>query len=196
VALRATQFSIETIFNKNVIRQVKFMEDTSASANWLQELLGLMGYATTVDIRLAEVSPEQVTAGAKNYWLDINADGLQEQQIQRLIGNDGLVLDSLQYLATVLLNRHLPSETTESKNHNFYTVELNGYRTKRLADLQSLADEAIAQVRETQTEFVIKQLSSADRRHIHQLLEGFPDIETHSQGREPNRHLIVKLVQS
>jgi spoIIIJ-associated protein len=195
VARSATQFSIETIFNKNVIRQVKFMEDTSASANWLQELLSLMGYATSVDIRLAEVSPEQVAAGAKNYWLEINADGLQEQQIQRLIGHDGLVLDSLQYLATVLLNRHLPSDPA-AENHNFYTVELNGYRTKRLADLQSLADEAIAQVRETQTEFVIKQLSSADRRHIHQLLEGFPDIETHSQGREPNRHLIVKLVQS
>ncbi len=196
MALRATQFSIEMIFNKNVIRQVKFMEDTSASANWLQELLSLMGYATSVDIRLAEVSPEQVTAGSKNYWLEINADGLQEQQIQRLIGNDGLVLDSLQYLATVILNRHLPPDPVSPENHNFYTVELNGYRTKRLADLQSLADEAIAQVRETQTEFVIRQLSSADRRHIHQLLEGFPDIETHSQGREPNRHLIVKLVQS
>lgn len=196
MALRATQFSIEMIFNKNVIRQVKFMEDTSASANWLQELLSLMGYATSVDIRLAEVSPEQVTAGSKNYWLEINADGLQEQRIQRLIGNDGLVLDSLQYLATVILNRHLPPDPVSPENHNFYTVELNGYRTKRLADLQSLADEAIAQIRETQTEFVIRQLSSADRRHIHQLLEGFPDIETHSQGREPNRHLIVKLVQS
>lgn len=171
------------------------MEDTSASANWLQELLSLMGYATSVDIRLTEVSPEQVTAGSKNYWLEINADGLQEQQIQRLIGNDGLVLDSLQYLATVLLNHHLPSDPA-TENHNFYTVELDGYRTKRLADLQSLANEAIAQVRETQTEFVIRQLSSADRRHIHQLLEEFPDIETHSQGREPNRHLIVKLVQS
>jgi spoIIIJ-associated protein len=171
------------------------MEDTSASANWLQELLSLMGYATAVDISLAEVSPEQVTAGSKNYWLEINAAGLQDQQIQRLIGNDGLVLDSLQYLATVILNRHLPPDPA-TENHNFYTVELNGYRTKRLADLQSLADEAIAQVRETQTEFVIRQLSSADRRHIHQLLEGFPDIETHSQGREPNRHLIVKLVQS
>jgi spoIIIJ-associated protein len=195
VARSATQFSIEMIFNQNVIRQVKFMEDTSASANWLQELLSLMGYATSVDIRLAEVSPEQVTAGSKNYWLEINADGLQEPQIQRLIGHNGLVLDSLQYLATVLLNRHLASDKA-AENHNFYTVELNGYRSKRLADLQSLADEAIAQVRETQTEFVIKQLSSADRRHIHQLLEGFPDIETHSQGREPNRHLIVKLVQS
>ena len=172
------------------------MEDTSASANWLQELLGLMGYATSVDIRLAEASPEQVTAGSKNYWLEINADGLQDQQIQRLTGNDGLVLDSLQYLASVLLNQHLPSETAKQENHDFYTVELNGYRSKRLADLQSLAEQAVQEVRKTQTEFVIKQLSSADRRHIHQLLEEFPDIETHSQGREPNRHLIVKLVQS
>lgn len=173
------------------------MEDTSASANWLQELLGLMGYTTSVDIRLAEASPEQVTASSKNYWLEINADGLQEQQIQRLIGRDGIVLDSLQYLASILLNLHLPvEETKDQKNHNFYTVELNGYRSKRLTDLQSLAEQAVQQVRETQTEFVIKQLSSADRRYIHQLLEEFPDIETHSQGREPNRHLIVKLVNS
>lgn len=172
------------------------MEDTSASANWLQELLSLMGYTTSVDIRLAEASPEQVNASSKNYWLEINADGLQEQQIQRLIGKDGIVLDSLQYLASILLNLHLPVETPDQKNHNFYTVELNGYRSKRLTDLQSLAEQALQQVRETKTEFAIKQLSSADRRYIHQLLEDFPDIETHSQGREPNRHLIVKLVNS
>ncbi len=191
-----TQFNIEMIFNKNLIRQEGFMEDTSASANWLQELLSLMGYATSVDIRLTEVSPEQVTAGSKNYWLEISSDGLQEQQIQRLTGKDGLVLDSLQYLSSILLNRHLPSDNAETENRNFYTIELNGYRLNRIADLQALAENAVQQVRETQTEFFIKQLSSADRRHIHQLLEGFPDIETHSQGREPNRHLIVKLVQS
>ena len=172
------------------------MEDTSAGANWLQELLSLMGYATSVDIRLAEGSPEQAATGSKNYWLDISADGLQDQQIQRLIGKDGIVLDSLQYLSSILLNRHLPSDKLETENRNFYTVELNGYRSNRIANLQSLAENAVKQVRETQTEFVIKQLSSADRRHIHQLLEDFPDIETHSQGREPNRHLIVKLVQS
>jgi spoIIIJ-associated protein len=172
------------------------MEDTSAGANWLQELLSLMGYTTSVDIRLAEVSPQEVTASSKNYWLEISSEGLQDQQIQRLIGKDGVVLDSLQYLSSILLNRHLPSDTAEPENRNFYTVELNGYRSNRIADLQALADNAVQQVRGTQTEFVIKQLSSADRRHIHQLLEAFPDIETHSQGREPNRHLIVKLVQS
>ncbi|MFM7602103.1 MAG: protein jag [Pseudanabaena sp.] len=173
------------------------MEDTSASVNWLQELLGLMGYTTSVDIRLTQASPEQISASSKNYWLEINTDNLQEQQIQRLIGRDGIVLDSLQYLASILLNLYLPvEETVDQKNHNFYTVELNGYRSKRLTDLQSLAEQAVQQVRETKTEFAIKQLSSADRRYIHQFLEDFPDIETHSQGREPNRHLIVKLVNS
>lgn len=171
------------------------MESASASANWLQELLGLMGYKTSVDTHLAEASPEQVKANSKSYWLHINADGLQDQQIQRLIGQDGMVIDSLQYLASVLLNYHSSTETAAPESHDFYTVELNGYRSQRLADLQSLAEQAVQQVRETQTEFAIRNLSAADRRHIHQLLENFPDVETQSQGREPNRHLIVKLVQ-
>jgi spoIIIJ-associated protein len=185
-----------SVINITLIKQASFMEDTSADANWLQELLRLMGYATSVDIRLAEASPEQVTANSKNYWLEISAKGLQDHQIQRLIGEDGIVIDSLQYLASILLNRHLQTDNTDQENRNFYTVELAGHRSQRLADLQALADNAVKQVRETQTEFEIKQLSSADRRHIHQLLEDFPDIETHSQGREPNRNLIVKLVNS
>ena len=175
------------------------MEDASVSAEWLQKLVGLMGYQTSVDSRFTESSPEEVNPSSKNYWLEINSDNLQEQQIQRLIGQDGVVIDSLQYFANVLLNRHERSELSDradhNQDHNFYTIELNGYRSKRLTDLQAIADQAVQEVRDTQSEFVIKQLSSADRRHIHQLLEGFPDIETHSQGREPNRHLIVKLVQ-
>jgi spoIIIJ-associated protein len=176
------------------------MEDASASANWLQELLSLMGYAASVNTKLIESSPEQVAANSKNYWLEISTQGLQEQQIQRLIGQDGIVLDSLQYLANTLLNSHVSADLTHSENyrqnHNFYTVELNGYRSEYLANLNSLAEQAVQQVRETKTEVALKQLSSADRRYIHQFLESFPDIETHSQGREPNRHLIVKLVQS
>ena len=177
------------------------MGDASVSADWLQELVGLMGYQATVDSRLTESSPEQTNPSSKifskNYWLEISSENLQEQQIQRLIGQDGIVIDSLQYFANVILNRQEHSELSDrlEQDHNFYTIELNGYRAKRLTDLQAIADQAVQQVRDTQSEFVIKQLSSADRRHIHQILEQFPDIETYSQGREPNRHLIVKLVQ-
>ena len=171
------------------------MEDASKSANWLQELLVLMGYTTSVDIHIAEASPEQVANKSNNYWLELKSDSLQPQQVQRLVGQDGIVIDSLQYLANLFLNRQPFVDINNQESHNFYTVELEGYRSKRLNDLNILAEQAVQQVRETQTEFVIKQLSSADRRYIHQLLEEFADIETHSHGREPNRHLIVKLVQ-
>ena len=171
------------------------MEDASKSANWLQELLVLMGYTTSVDIHIAEASPEQVANKSNNYWLELKSDSLQPQQVQRLVGQDGIVIDSLQYLANLFLNRQPFVDINNQESHNFYTVELEGYRSQRLNDLNILAEQAVQQVRETQTEFVIKQLSSADRRYIHQLLEEFADIETHSHGREPNRHLIVKLVQ-
>ena len=171
------------------------MEDDSETVSWLQNLLSLMGYTTSVTIRVVEASPQTVTANAKNYWLDVNADSLKFEQIQRLIGQDGIVIDSLQYIANVFLNRHLLLDATPRENHDFYTVEINGFRSNRLHDLTHLAESAVQNVRETQSEFVIKQLSSTDRRFIHQLLEEFPDIETHSQGREPNRHLVVKLVQ-
>lgn len=176
------------------------MEDASASVNWLQELLGLMGYQTSVNSRIVEASPEQIQNNSQNYWLEINADGLQDHQIQRLIGQDGVVINAIQYLANTILNIHIPTDPnrleTNQQDHNFYTVELNGYRSKYLANLNDLAEKAVQQVRETQTELALKQLSSADRRYIHQLLESFPDITTYSQGKEPNRHLIVKLVQS
>ncbi len=171
------------------------MEDASKSANWLQELLVLMGYTTSVDIHIAEASPEQVANKSNNYWLELKSDSLQPQQVQRLVGQDGIVIDSLQYLANLFLNRQPFVDINNQESHNFYTVELEGYRSQRLNDLNILAEQAVQQVRETQAEFAIKQLSSADRRYIHQLLEEFADIETHSHGREPNRHLIVKLVQ-
>lgn len=166
------------------------MKDASIGSTWLKQLLVLMGYGNS-EVLFSEVDVKQGTP--TNYCLEIKSDSLNEQQIQRLIGQDGAVLDALQYLASVLLNNHTVAPTPE-ETHNFYTFELNGYRQKRLADLQRLADNAVCQVRETKTDFMINHLSSSDRRHIHQLLEELPDIETFSQGKEPNRYLVVKLV--
>ncbi|NUN64425.1 RNA-binding protein [Pseudanabaena biceps] len=167
------------------------MQDASIGSTWLKQLLVLMGYGNS-EVFSSEVDIHQQDSPT-NYWLEIKSDSLNEQQTQRLIGQDGAVLDALQYLASILLNNHTVAPTPQ-EIHNFYTIELNGYRQKRLADLQRLADNAVCQVRETKTDFIINHLSSPDRRHIHQLLEEFSDIETFSQGKEPNRHLVVKLV--
>ena len=180
------------------------MEIASAGADWLQELLQLMGYPVSVKQISAEafskanhgsnVTPVE-GIDSQNYWLEISHTDLQPSQIHNIIGQDGSVIDAIQYLANVILNHHAgvaPQDLPQI--HHFYTVELNNYRASHLADLQTLTEQAVQQVRDTGTEFVIKNLSAADRRYVHHLLDSCTDIENFSQGREPHRYLIVKLV--
>ncbi len=196
-----TSMETETIPQGNLESASHLSTTAKTDAEWLTTLLSLMGYTASVSDRLEENNAEQNIVSSQSHWLEISSEGLQESQIQNLIGKDGSVLDAIQYLANVSLNRYRELASTltnnaadEPQSQNFYTVELAGYRTEYLANLQSLADQAVQRVRDTQEEFEIKQLSAADRRYIHQLLESHPDIQTYSQGKEPNRHLVVKLV--
>ncbi len=124
--------------------------------------------------------------------LEINADGLRPTQIQQLLGSDGQNLDALQCLTNATMNSHLPT----GAEHRHYVVDVNGYRAKRERELKQLAIEAADYVRLHRRDYVIQHLSSADRRQVHAYLETVADVETFSQGREPHRHLIVRLVGS
>jgi spoIIIJ-associated protein len=194
------------------------MEIASAGADWVKELLQLMGYTTSVRQLPAEAfftanhDRDEISQGTSenksenpNYWLEISNADLQESQVANIIGQDGSVIDAIQYLANVSLNHHSgltihaqshdPDHHHDYRHgHSFYTVELNNYRSSHLSSLQALTEQAVQQVRETHTEFVMKNLSAADRRYVHHLLDSCTDIENFSQGREPHRYLIVKLV--
>lgn len=165
------------------------MQQAEKGIKWLTDLLELMGCSASV---AAEYKPSIDTdEQGENYWLTIDHSSLRPHQIQALIGTDGVSIDAIQYLANVALNLHAASEET----HSFYTIELNDYRSERQAELQRIAESAAEQVRKTAQEFEIKALSAADRRHVHMLLKSQLDLETFSQGKEPHRHLIVRLVQ-
>ena len=155
---------------------------------WLKELLQLSGFSVEI-----ESSKEENTLGQRDplslnsYWLTIEEFNLSESQIQNLIGRDGKVLDAIQYLSNSILN--LNQETEEQAS---YTVELNGYRVQRLAEIRNMIDEVIDRVRTTGREVEVKSLSSAERRQVHTLLKSFEDLESFSQGKEPHRHLVVR----
>jgi spoIIIJ-associated protein len=168
------------------------MSQAEVGIKWLTHLLELMGYLCSVRAESRINTDPDLDVSTPNYWLEIDHSTLRPHQIQALIGLDGSTLDAMQYVTNMTLNMHLPSES----DHCFYTIELNGYRAKRELELQQLAQEAAAQVREIQQEYAIKNLSSAERRQVHMFLKGFADIETFSQGKEPNRHLIVRLIQN
>ncbi|MBW4633218.1 MAG: RNA-binding protein [Iphinoe sp. HA4291-MV1] len=156
---------------------------------WLKTLLQLSGLSVDIEgekettIAQDEESPEQ-----DSYWLTIGETNLLPEQIEVLIGPDGSVLDAIQYLANSILNLSQPHEEQAS-----YTVELNGYRIRRYAEIRAIAEAAAQQVRSSSQEVEIKSLSSAERRQVHTLLKEFGDLETFSRGKEPHRHLVVRL---
>jgi spoIIIJ-associated protein len=151
---------------------------------WLEKLLYLMGIPAEVKIGRIEAEEDKVNS----CWLTIDETKLNPEQIEVLIGKKGETIDSIQYLANALLNIGV-----EEGRQRSFTVELNGYRIRRQAELSAIAQQAAAKVRQTGKPEEIKYLSSAERRQIHSLLQEFGDLETESQGQEPDRRLIVRL---
>jgi spoIIIJ-associated protein len=150
---------------------------------WLQELLRLSRLPASVKATNTEAAQED----QQSYWLTIDQTKLTPEQIQILIGPEGVALDALQYLANSILNLGQDKEQQAS-----YTIELNGYRLRRQEELQALAAHAAQQVRDTGQEFELKSLSSAERRQIHTFLQECEDLETESWGQEPDRRLVVR----
>ncbi|MGH1395694.1 MAG: protein jag [Trichormus sp.] len=155
---------------------------------WLKSLLELTGISSEIRGSVETPhSPEDDSPTIDSYWLTIDETSLTPEQIHTLIGADGSVLDAIQYLANSTLNLNQPHEGQAS-----YTVELSGYRVKRQAEIQAIAETAAAQVRSTGQEVEIKSLSSAERRLVHTFFQDMTDLETFSRGKEPHRHLVVR----
>ena len=155
---------------------------------WLKNLLQQFGFSVEIESNKEENTlGERDPLSLNSYGLTISESNLSESQIQTLIGRDGKVLDAIQYLANSILNLSQESEEQAS-----YTIELNGYRVQRLAEIRDMIEEVIDRVRNTGREVEVKSLSSAERRQVHTLLKGFEDLESFSQGKEPHRHLVVR----
>jgi spoIIIJ-associated protein len=158
---------------------------TDRGQQWLQELLNLAGFSTTVSGQAPD-NEHQL-----NHWLTIDDRALTSAQVDTLIGPEGVNIDAIQYLANASLNFHQDRDSQAG-----YIVELNGYRLRRAAELKVLADYAAERVRQTALEFVMQPMSSAERRQLHTFFETDPsyrDLETSSRGQEPDRRMVVRL---
>jgi len=160
------------------------MEDAPyrAGVEWLTALLALQGVSATVT---AEVIEDEA---GHSCWLTIAEDGLTPEQLQTLIGEGGTVLDSLQYLANTTLNLGKGPGDQQA-----FTLELAGYRAKRLGELKVMALEAAEQVLASGQAYELKGLSSAERRQLHHVLKAQDGLSTFSRGKEPDRRLVVCL---
>jgi spoIIIJ-associated protein len=154
----------------------------TAGVDWLTSLLTMQGLTATVTATLVE------DEAGHSCWLTIAEESLTPEQITVLIGEGGAVLDSIQYLANTTLNLGKAEGEQQA-----FTIELAGYRARRLEELKAMAATAAEQVLASGEEYELKGLSSAERRQLHHFLKAQDGLSTFSRGKEPDRRLVVCL---
>jgi spoIIIJ-associated protein len=110
---------------------------------------------------------------------------IQGGDLGLLIGKRGHTIDAIQYLATAVLARTLGHRVDVS-------VDAAGYRERRRRTLESLADRTADRVVASGRAAELEAMSAPERKVVHLRLHDRDDVQTASEGEEPNRYVIVR----
>ena len=103
-----------------------------------------------------------------------------------LIGKRGITLDSLQYLVSLVVNRN-----TES--YIKVKIDTENYRERRKETLENLARNLAHKVKRIHRPVYLEPMNPYERRVIHSTLQKDKYVETHSEGEEPYRKVVITL---
>lgn len=103
-----------------------------------------------------------------------------------LIGKRGQTLDSLQYLVSLVINKG-------SEDYIKVKLDTENYRERRKETLENLAKNIAFKVKKTRKSVSLEPMNPYERRIIHSALQNDKFVETHSEGEEPYRKVVVTL---
>jgi spoIIIJ-associated protein len=106
-----------------------------------------------------------------------------------LIGKHGQTIDAVQYLVNAIVAR----EADEGRKD--VVVDAAGYRARRTASLEALADRSAERVLASGGELMLDPMTAVERKVVHLRLRDVPGVETTSVGTEPNRAIVIRAAQ-
>jgi spoIIIJ-associated protein len=99
------------------------------------------------------------------------------------IGKHGQTIDAIQYLANAIAR-------AEGNQHEVI-VDAAGYRARRTATLETLARRTAERASATGRRMELEPMTPVERKIVHEALKEDPEVETASEGSEPNRFVVV-----
>ncbi|MGN7477745.1 RNA-binding cell elongation regulator Jag/EloR [Solibacillus silvestris] len=113
---------------------------------------------------------------------------LSSEKAALLIGKRGLTLNALQHLTQLILNK-------TAKTFMVLQMDVEDYRERRQVALEQLASRMADKAIRTRKPVAFEPMASYERKIIHNALANRLDIETYSEGIEPNRYLVIEPVK-
>lgn len=165
-------------------------------------ILGLFSKPAVIRVRKKENVVDTVShflaktfdAMKMEVQIDVNYDetekviyvDLKGNEMGMLIGKRGQTLDSLQYLTSLVANK---------KSDEYIKIKLDteNYRQRRKETIENLARNVASKVKKTGRPAFLEPMNPYERRIIHAELQADKYVDTHSEGDEPHRKVVVTL---
>ena len=147
---------------------------SASAAERVRALLEQVNEALALD---ATVEIEQPEDGVIRATLHADDLGL-------FIGRHGTTIDAVQHLAYRIA-------AAADDGPQRVIVDAAGYRERRESALQRQADEAAEDAVRSGRPVALDAMSATERKVVHEHLKDREDVETYSEGNEPDRHLVV-----
>jgi spoIIIJ-associated protein len=101
-----------------------------------------------------------------------------------LIGHHGQTIDAIQHIAYRIAFRG-------ERERKGVIVDAAGYRERRAVALRAAADQAAEAAVSDRRAVSLEAMSALERKVVHEHLKTRHDVETYSEGQEPDRRLVV-----
>lgn len=159
---KGKKVKISVLTNKEIINFVK---------DYLKNITQKMGIDVKIEVKLKDDGI---------YFMMFTQDS------SILIGKKGKTLNSIQ----LLVRQAIYSKTDFFVNNIIIDAEY--YKVKQKKNLERLANQLADEVIATNMEVKLEDMSSYERKIIHNALMNRDEIYTESEGEEPNRHIVIK----
>jgi spoIIIJ-associated protein len=114
---------------------------------------------------------------------EIHAD-VDGEEVGLLIGRHGQTIDAIQLLCYQAAYRG-------RQDRKRVTVDAAGYRERQSESLRRRADLAAEDAARHNQAVEMDPMGPNERRMVHEHLRDRPEVETYSEGDEPNRYVVV-----
>ena len=176
LGLTEEQVDVEIVKQTGLIRKKVTVKVTQKATpkdiaiDFINTLIQKMGLDCTASIR------EEDDA----YYVSVSG-----KDTATLIGYRGDVLDCVQYLTLLVVNK-----TTYLDKR--IIIDGENYREKRTAVLSKLAKKLAIKAAKTGKDVALEPMNPFERRVIHSALADDRFVTTESEGEEPNRYIVIK----
>ncbi|WP_394940411.1 protein jag [Psychromicrobium sp. YIM B11713] len=151
-------------------------EEGDVAADYLEELLDIADIDGDIDI--------EVRNGRS--YLSIVTDE-QSQALNNLVGRDGEVLEALQELTRL-------NVLSATGHRSRLVLDITGYRQERAGVLAKIAEDAVAQVKESGQPTALQPMGAYERKIVHDAVAELGFI-SESEGEGSARHIVISAAE-